>query len=393
MKNRKTILYFMIINFMFMQLVHGEWRASLYVNHAYDDNPFRLPETEESWISILNLAIQKDFSSVSLSYSGSFSRFQNMMERNYYWHQAALFGGSETVQLGIYAEQRYNRSDYEIYDYLTVNSYVNYQFNLAKFKLYWATDLEINNYKYLDEIDNFKFNSSIRFHKSFLTRTTIIGGGIINFKKYLNSYPQEILPGDSLVNLNMMKGPGNGPGGGGGQGQYPIYTYTEAPSVSQLRLWLRMAQSLTLTTGIAIQYQSSFLLNGSNRYVAGITYGPDEESRIFDDPMGYESNSIGTELTQILPENIILKGAFYLTRKNYSSQGIYLDEENYDENILRKDTYKTLWFRIQKIFTLNSDNNNSLILRLNYQWIDNQSNSYWYKYKNTYTSLGLEFQI
>ena len=149
--------------------------------------------------------------------------------------------------------------------------------------------------------------------------------------------------------MSVVEGPGMGPGGGGGggQGQYPIYTDTEAPSVSQLRLWLRAAQSITAATGLAVQYQNSFLLSGSNRYVAGITYGPNEESRIFDDPMGYESNSIGSELTQLLPGSILLKGAFYLTEKNYSSQGIYLDQENYDETTLRKDTYKSFWIRIQ----------------------------------------------
>jgi hypothetical protein len=301
--------------------------------------------------------------------------------------------------LGIYAEQRLNTRDFEFYDYLTYNAYLNHQFQPKGIKIYFAANVEVNDYKHLDEIDNFKLSSSMRLHKSFPSRTTLIAGGIINFKKYINSYPQEISPADTQINMNVMDGPGNGFGGGGGgigeggHSNYPIYTDIETPGVSQLRLWLRAAQSLTATTGLALQYQNSFLLSGSNRFVAGVTYGYSEESKIFDDPMGYESSSLGSELTQLLPARILLKGAFYYTTKNYTSQGIYIDAENYDESTLRKDSYRTFWIRVQRNFSLSSNGNSSLLLRFNFQWINNKSNSYWYSYENKYTSVAFEFQI
>jgi hypothetical protein len=190
--------------------------------------------------------------------------------------------------------------------------------------------------------------------------------------------------------LSVFDGPRKG---FGGQDGYTIYSEIEAPSVSQLILWVRLAQSVTSTTGLAVQYQTSTLLSGNNRDVAGISYGYSEESQIFDDPMGYESSSIGSELTQLLPLNILLKGAYYYTKKKYSSQGIYVDLESYDEATLRYDTYNTFWLRIQKSFALSSTRNTNLLVRLNYQWTDNYSNSYWYNYENQYTAIAIEFQF
>ena len=71
----KSVNYLIIISFMLIQVVFGQWRASLYLAQAFDDNPFRLPDAQGSWISTLDVGIQKDFNFISLSYSGSFSRF------------------------------------------------------------------------------------------------------------------------------------------------------------------------------------------------------------------------------------------------------------------------------------------------------------------------------
>jgi hypothetical protein len=386
MKVYKNLLFLIMLIVISLSGSMAQWRGSFYVNQAYDSNPFRLPQDEESWVSTFDLGIQKNFESLSLSYTGSFSRFEEMMDRNYYWHQLALFGGSERTYWGIYANQRINNSGYEVYNYLSYNAYLNNQFNLGSINVYWAANLEISDYEQLNEIDNLKLSGSLRLNKTLPTRTTFILGGLFNYKKYLNDVQIESYQ-DTQRMLSVFNGPGKG---FGGQSGYTVYTELEAPSVSQLVLWLRLAQSVTSTTGLALQYQSSIILSGINRNVWGISYGYNDESQIFDDPMGYESSSIGSEITQLLPMNLLVKGAFYYTKKNYASQGSYLDEENYDDTIFRNDTYKTFWISVQKTFPLSSANNISLVLRFNYQNTDNNSNSYWYNYNNQYTALALE---
>jgi hypothetical protein len=106
----KKLLVLIFTTALFSNTVMAQWHANVYFNQAYDSNPFRLPEPEESWVSTFDIGIQRNFKKISLSYTGSFSRFQNMMDRNHYWHQLALFGSSSKTRWGIYAEQRLNNN-------------------------------------------------------------------------------------------------------------------------------------------------------------------------------------------------------------------------------------------------------------------------------------------
>jgi hypothetical protein len=366
--------------------ISAQWMGDISINNAYDSNPFRTPGAEASWVSSLDLGVQHTYKSVSLSYMGSYTRFNQIIDRNYYWQQGAIFGRLNKTRWGLYAEQRLNENEYNVYDYLNYAAYLNSQFNLSGFNFYWAVNFNLFNYEQLEDINNYRLSGTFRFNKSFQTRTTFILGSTIYYKKYTTSY--------STVETISDSSSQHGGGNRSWQDQeYSIYSEIEAPSVSQLQLWARVTQSITQTTGFAIQYQRRSLLKGSNRFVDGITYGYSEESQIFDDPMSYESDSWGSEITKIFPAAFTFKGAFYYTVKNYALQGIYIDAENYQESVLREDGYKTIWLSLQKNISLGFTQNNVLLLRLYYQWIKNDSNSYWYNYKNSYLSLNLEFQL
>jgi len=187
--------------------------------------------------------------------------------------------------------------------------------------------------------------------------------------------------------LTVLGGPGYG---GKGKG-YQTYSDMEIPSALQMQFDLRLAQSVTATTGIAVLYNSQFLLLGSNR--DALIYA--DESQIFDDPMGYESQSIGSELTQMLPWNMKLKGAFYYTEKNYTTQGIYLDEseDNYDESVLRNDTRKVAWLSLQKNIHTDWFGGSTITLDFTHQFMNNESNSYWYNYESNYSGLGFSINF
>ena len=119
-------------------------------------------------------------------------------------------------------------------------------------------------------------------------------------------------------------------------GDYGFFSDTsfvdlENPSVMQISLWLRLAQSITQTTGLAFSYYNRTMLSGKDRFISGISYAYTQYSDVFNDPMKYESHSVGTELSKLLHQQMMLKLAAFYVKKDYSAQGIYIDEKSYDE--------------------------------------------------------------
>jgi hypothetical protein len=404
-------LFLLVVNlFLVFHTARTQWDFTFSYEQEYNDNPFRLPETQESWISSLQFGAEHELNKYAVGYYGNYSHFNNILDRNFYWHQLVFFGGSDTTGWGVYGEQRINKSVYNIYDYKDLNGFFKHRFSIAGIVSNWQSKIQFNFYDQLFELNNWKMNSNIRFHKSFQTRTTIIAGAGFDYKNYLNSSQLiEVDPDTIISELNFpttsvlnVAGNGHGSGGNGGDKGYRhgdgegyltqnSYVNLENPSVLQFSFWLRLAQSITPTTGLAFQYYNRTLLSGNDRFISDISYNYSQESEIFNDPLGYESHSIGSELSKLLPKEVMLKLAAYYVTKDYSAEGIYVDEENYDELILRNDKYKTFYFNLKKEFEFIKGS--TLTTSLNYQWISNYSNSYWYNYKNNFCSIGLEFEF
>ncbi|MBC8180752.1 hypothetical protein H8E88_06470 [candidate division KSB1 bacterium] len=401
-QNNPSITAFLLfVNLLVVaNLANAQWNFSLSYDQEYNDNPFHLPEAESSWISSLQFGAEHESNKLTVGYYGNYSHFNNILDRNFYLHQLALFGGSDTTGWGFFGEQRINKSGYNIYDYKDLNGIFRHRFSIAGIVANWQSKIQFNFYDQLSELNNWKLNSNLRFHKSFQTRTTIIAGVGVDYKNYLNSSNlTEIESDTSLTNPTTEMGTGQGNGKGNGKGYRrgeengflteTSYVDLENPSVMQISFWLRLAQSITPTTGLAFSYYNRTLLSGQDRFISGISYSYNQESEIFNDPLGFESHSIGTELSKLLPMEVMLKLAGFYVKKNYSAQGIYIDEENYDESTLRKDKYKTFYFNLKKDFEFIKGS--TLALSLYYQWISNNSNSYWNNYKNNFCSIGLEF--
>jgi hypothetical protein len=182
--------------------------------------------------------------------------------------------------------------------------------------------------------------------------------------------------------------------GSGGQGGF-YYTSSQAeiPQAAQLFLSFRLAQSITSSTGLALQYNNRINLNAYDRSIAGLIPGYSTESQIFDDPVSYEAQIYGLELTQLLPFQMALRSAGYYQEKQYVAQGIFTDPENFTESVLRNDTYNTFWVTLEKRFKFELFNETSLALQAYYQWVKNNSNSYWYNYTSQYISISLQLDM
>jgi hypothetical protein len=282
--------------------------------------------------------------------------------------------------MGLYYTQRFNKNDFTIYNYYAGVAYLNHSAELAGFNVFISGNAILTRYAELTDLDNIEMNGLLRINKGFETRTTFISGLGIYYKDYTQSYT--II--DTVANSSSGQ-MGEGMGSGSGSTGY-YYTELEAPSVSQWQAWIRVAQSIFERTGLSAQYQVRKSLTGSARFVSGPTLGYNEESEIFDDPLGYELQSFGSELTSILPGQVILKASYYQGQKDYITQGIYLSEDIYDEKVLRHDRYNTVTVNLRKVFPAGSVNYE---IRFWYQWYRNTSNSYWYNYQNHYSSISL----
>lgn len=392
----KWYLFLLILSFIvvFSKSGTAQWSSSFSLDQEYNSNPFRIPEAEASWISNLYGKLQYDWQNYSMRYYGSFVKFDQTAQRNFYWHQVAFWGGTDTLNYGAYIEQRVDREDYNIYDYNSSSAYFNYRFYIGGLSLLSTNNIYLNQYAQLSQLNNWQLGSKLQFQKSFQTKTTMIGGVGLYVKRYMPLESTYYITGVDTV---YSEAPVYGGGRGHGRGSYmtPVYEYqpSETPSLTQFIYWLRISQSITPTTGLAFQLQKRSLWQGFDRYISGLAYDYSSESQIFDDPMGYESLTIGSELTKLLPAGFLFKMAYYVTDKNYISQGIYTDADNFDEQTLRSDRYKTAWLSLGKtIFTTKTGDRN-LRLSFDLQWIKNQSNSYWYDYQNKNSSLGLQFSF
>lgn len=394
----KHFLWLSTLLFLFLSLnrAFSQLNYSLTFDHQYNSNPFRLPETEASadHISQFAAGLRNNWEKISLQYFGNYARFRENSLRNFYWQQLYFTGGDSTNWF-VSAENRINRQEYNLYDYFTLQAGLNHVFYSGNFLMRLGSNLSINTFRQLEELNNFTFNGYFSLNRSFQTRTSFFGTLSFNYKTYLNQPLIPVVTGDTLSGMNLSVSSIDGMGGRGkGFGTNPYYLpESETPSLGQMVLSFRVAQSLAKFTGVALQYTNRFSFSSQDRSIVGLIDGFSEESQIFDDPMGYQGQTVGLEFTQIFPWRLLLKTSGYWQSKNYISQGIYLDAENFTEERLRKDTYKTLWFSLRKTWDLNFNTFGALTFQLNYQWIDNQSNSYWYDYQNNYFSTGIGFDF
>ncbi len=384
--------------FLFYNTALSQWYYSLSVDHEYNSNPFRLPENDGSYDQISELAfgIQKEWSEAALQYYGTYGRFNLNSPRNFYWHQLHLGGGDSTAWY-LSVDNRINRTEYNIYDYVTGSGGIQRVSSAGGFLLHWGGRLSVNAFQHLSELNNVLVNGTLSANRSFQTRTSLIGALAVNYKRYLNQdatlQATEESTAASLASLKILQGFGPGNGQGSGPSQRYSAAATDVPAVAQIMLSFRVAQSLMNSTGLALQYSQRISLNSSDRSVAGLLPGSTEESQIFDDPLGYQGPTFGVELTQLLPASMKIKAAAYLQRKNYISQGVYLNSEEYDQATLRNDDHRTAWLTLEKVWDSDFLGGSGLTWALNYQWTDNTSNSYWYQYRNHYISTGIRLDF
>ena len=237
--------------------------------------------------------------------------------------------------------------------------------------------MSLTQYENISILDNFKTSFGYYINRGFESGTTLILGGGFNFKKYLN--PTQTGTYFYLDETNTLV--------------EESFTDQNINSLTQVVTYGRIAQSITPTTGIAIQLTSRSIINGIANEVKDLNMVYGDESEMFDDPVNYEGNGIAIELTQLLWEDMVIKAGYYLNNKHYPSQGIYGETYYYDTGIMRSDKQHIFNLSVNKTISSALFEGFDLKLGFNFQSIKNGSNSYWFNYNGNSFNLSLGFQF
>jgi hypothetical protein len=367
----------LIIFLLFTAPVFAQLSYSFSTEQEYNDNPFRSQLATKTLVSSLDYGIEHNSDLIAIGYSGSYYNFEAVPERNFYWHQLSAWKSFENSTAGIFAEQRLGKDIYTYFNYTNVTGYYTHQFAVNDFNIMLSPNVSLSKYPSISILDNLKITMNGSVNYGFETGTTFILGGAFTYKKYLD--PTQSGTYSYIDESNQLV--------------TEAYTDRNVSSVTQMLSFFRIAQSVTSTTGIASQFTNRSILNGFGSFVKDLNMIYGDESEIFDDPANYEGNNLSIELTQILFDDLTIKGSYFFNNKFYPSQGIYDEAYNYNTGTMRSDVQRIFNFSLNKNFSIGNSEDSSISVGLEYQWLENQSNSSLFNYKSNSINInvGLNF--
>jgi len=362
----------MALVLLLSSLLFAQFNKDIEISSWYDDNLYHSPDPVIDLLTDVGVRLSywTDNSNMNYYYNGSFFFYNEAALRNFSMHSIGFnyinpFGQDEKHNFYLGAEWtlRLNGDEYNYYDYNQIYAYSNLSFDLDWFFVKSGYNFRYRSYSNLPDLTNYRHYLFLQANKSFATRTTLILEADLGHKSFAG---QEYLTG-----------------GGQGHGRYSSSTTTisEIPSLSQAVLLARVTQSLHEKVGLYVQYRRQLSLTAETNFVNADGYYQDEE--LFDDPFSYESKSYSSQLTWMLPWSMKLQVSGAFVSKNYISEQAFTSaEDSVGLGGIRLDDRSNYFVNFTKKFYLNKNWLKSLHFNFNYGYIRNESNSYWYDYKN-----------
>ncbi len=362
-----VVLPLLFAGFMWTSARSQNLHWNVNIDQTYSTNPFRSLEPEATWISSAVVDFSSQIGAVQAGYTGNISGFHRSPGRNFYRHGARLTYSDTSRYVGLEIAQRINHDEYFYYNYTAAVLFLAMPGDFPMGNLHYSGNLAWYEYPGLEEYKNIQAELSVQWNYTLPSRTTIITGAGMNYKQYLN---------------NAVR-----------QTAEPGLSNDFAPYTAQINWRLRFAQGITAGTGLAVQYQYRHFFSSGNYTTTDLLYWLAQESAVFDDHISYQGASAGVELTQLLTGNIIGKMAGYRFMKRYPDQPPFIDQDTYETNLRREDRFSTFWITLERMLPPVITPQSRLSVQLMFQWMSNQSNSYWYKYEARYASVGIVYSL
>lgn len=343
-----------------ISFINAQFNFGFKSEFETSSNPFRSPIATYSNISSLGIVGNYQLDSTLFIINSDYYNFSIDPSRNFLNTDLSFTTTLNNFSFGLLFEIRKNKSEYEYFNYFNTNFFASNEIKGETYSADLTLNLGIAKFNNFNYFDNYTANVRLGLNKYFETKTSLIANLSYNYQNYYNTY---------------------------------LETKSRKPYYSLFSSNLRIAQSLFENTGIAYQINYNKMLSFDGNSLEKWNYGFGDETLLFDNFYSSEGLSHTFELTQILPLDFIFKTGFNYSEDNYPSQNIFLDEENMDFNILRKDYNKTAFFKLNKSILLNENNNTILNLNFSYYYSKNNSNSYWYKYLSNSFSIGASLEL
>jgi hypothetical protein len=370
-------------------------------------------------------------------YEGGYAHFQEYDQRVFQTHYGGLafhqiFGESgSTLSAGFQSGLRANHdSIYAYYDYGHQIAYLNWRkvwrsrgMTLAGF---WGQQ---RRYQQIPEFNFQELRFFLQQNLFFKTRTTVIGRIQFGTKRFLESRVDNRLVQETVIRMDNpgsaetgnSRGQGRGaggrsdpgntgttPGGGTGNGrgetdtqssrmiamvdttveivEHVVRVETPGQEVMQLKCSLRIAQSVSTSTGLAVEGRLQRRIQGEGRLLSYQDSGYESDDPLADDPYNYESQSLALECSQKLFWRMLIRAGWSAEWKDYAFLALNLDGELIPGRPVRKDTRSLIWFRLTKQFALGRWA--SAEISVSYHLIDNESNEAYSDYQDQIFTLG-----
>jgi len=345
--------------------VKAQFYLTADVEGYYDDNIFNNYLGASDFINTFSGELGYDFESeqnnFELYYIGFLNRYYEYADKSTTIHK---FGAVNTylfseydnpLNVGINYTVRINKEDYYIYDFNQVSAYTNYMHSISESnKIQLGVIGNRIDYENFSLFSHYQLKAFLKSINSFESRTSLTFAAEIDQKIYI----------EKMQNQGL------------------------ADEVLQSKIYLQLGQGITDNLGLSAYVFLRNNLSGGNRYFNTINYIYYEEE-LFNDIYSNEGIETGITLSYLFVPNIMGKLAGVYEIRNYTDLPA-ANEEGNDLNELRKDDQFTagasLEFGLSNILS-------GLYLSLNYNFIRNSSNDYYYDYTNQIYAITLGFDF
>lgn len=421
MRNIYTAVAITVLSLVASGMVFAQFRTSVTMLSSIDDNAFRnsLAQGDNITTMALSLDYQPGESNFRLSYTGTANLFRTNSARQYFSNSLGAsylkpFGENEENAWNVGGTYfvRLNKEQYNYYDFnqLIASAGLKYYIDsegglLARtgYRLRYRGYSNLSEFSY---IENFGYASLSKF---FETKTTAIAELAVGNKRYVSSTMTTTASssgsnGDSGGMMGEHGGWGEW-GGSGGENQMMASSMNDgmipgarvisygSPSTTQLIGTVRLAQSLSPTTGVSVQFLRRWDISERTRFLSSgaVDFQGDEE--LWDDPYGYQSYEYDAGLTQVLPWELSARFNVGYFVKDYTRRVFLATDTDVPTGPLRDDTRLVGGINVRKSFDDGWIFFSGITVNASYFYVRNDSNDPYYNFTNNSFALGVSTQF
>ena len=366
----KLVLFLIIFAFFINDSVMAQLSGTIGYSWFFDDNPQRTPVGESEFVNSVksDLNFKLFDKELYLNYQGNFNAFRTINDRTFQTHGLGLnyafnttHQDEENIFTGVNYSIKKGVGDYTAYDFNQMSGFINGKFQLDEtlfLKPGFNTSYKI--FTSLNNLVHFESFGSSQLSEFFSTGTGLFietGFGLMNYS----------FDSGTLLTSSSKGSKKN-----------------NSFSVVQFRTMVKVSQSLFENTGINVHYLLRKNLKENKGLFQSSDYIYSGDDELWDDPYGYSSNEIGTELTQKMPYNFTLKLNAEFSNRHYTNN--LSDSLNIAQRI---DERFGFWAGLSKTFE-DLPVIDNMEISIEYMLINNKSNSSSLSYKNNMLLFGLQ---